>query len=73
MGLLVNLFTIAGGSALLTGRASPKKDTQKKLMTSLNKATLAQTKKGSAICSICYLATIQNSMRSSKKFGARSL
>ena len=71
MGLLVNLFTIAGGSALLT--ASPKKDTQKKLMTSLNKVTSAQTKKGSAICSICYLATIQNSMRSSKKFGARSL
>lgn len=73
MGLLVNLFTIAGGSALLTGKSISEKRHAKKLMTSLNKVTLAQTKKGSAICSICYLATIQNSLRSSKKFGARSL
>lgn len=29
MGLLVNLFTIAGGSALLTGKSISEKDTQK--------------------------------------------
>ncbi len=73
MDLLVNLFTIAGGSALLTGKSLSEKRHAKKIDDKLEQGYIGTNEKGSAICSICYLATIQNSMRSSKKFGARSL
>ena len=53
MGLLVNLFTIAGGSAFLTGKSISEKRHAKKLMTSLDKVTLAQNEKKAALfCSI---------------------